>query len=105
MQTMLEHDIKNYTDIMADGYNSKFKIYSKAVVEGAPEIIHDFYMDYGTDYFSCIVIEWQPWCGPCEVQYGTTAAQCRYCTLYKDEMGYLNVSEPYPPDTLLHGST
>ncbi|KAL4897128.1 hypothetical protein BDV59DRAFT_85087 [Aspergillus ambiguus] len=62
-------------------------------------------MDHGTDYFSCIVSEWQPFCRTRHVQYGTSDPRCRYCTGYQDETGYLNVSEPCPPDTSLRGST
>ncbi|OQE36040.1 hypothetical protein PENCOP_c012G03701 [Penicillium coprophilum] len=104
MQTMLEDDIKNYTELLADGYDKKYKTYSKAVVEGVPTIIHDFYMDHGIDYFTCIVAEWQPMCAKCELQYGKTSPVCRYCAFF-DDIGFLNVSEPCPPDTSLRAST
>ncbi|KAL5362439.1 hypothetical protein BJX96DRAFT_177152 [Aspergillus floccosus] len=105
MLTMLKNDIQNYTDILADGYDNKFKTYSQAVVEGAPQIIRDFYMDHGVDYFSCIVAEFQPFCGTCHVDWGTSDPRCRYCTGDKEGTGYMNISEPCPPDTSLRGST
>ncbi|KAL4861058.1 hypothetical protein BDV12DRAFT_204408 [Aspergillus spectabilis] len=47
---MLESDIRNYTEILDDSYDKKFNTYSKAVVEGAPQFVHEFRMNNGTDY-------------------------------------------------------
>jgi hypothetical protein len=112
LSSMVAADVKNYTDMLANGYDDKFNTYSDAIVKSAPNIIRDFYMNNGNKYFSCIVTEAQ-WCCPlCERTYGDFAGygRCRYC---RDDLctssligSFLNVTGPCPPDfSLRSGQT
>ncbi|KAK3302801.1 uncharacterized protein B0T15DRAFT_562882 [Chaetomium strumarium] len=107
--SMLDADLKNYTHILANGYDGKFKTYADAVVQSAPNTIRDFYMHNGTKYFSCVVAEGQLCCSQCSDRYGDLPGhgQCRYCSgSLCQGMGYayLNVSEPCPPEFSLRAS-
>ncbi|KAL4860813.1 hypothetical protein BDV12DRAFT_204669 [Aspergillus spectabilis] len=102
---MLESDIRNYTEILDDSYDKKFNTYSKAVVEGAPQFVHEFRMNNGTDYFNCIAAGPVEFCSYCYKKYGPFSGfkECRYCTTDINAQGYINVTEPCPPDTSLNG--
>lgn len=67
---------QNFTDLMNDGYDKKFKVYSKAVSDSALSQVHDFINDHGNDYFTCEVVEFEMCCSQCS---GDKDTQCRYC--------------------------
>jgi hypothetical protein len=41
----------------ADGYDDKVKTYTDAVVQGSTTAVEEFMLDYGNEYFGCIVTE------------------------------------------------
>ncbi|KAF9894646.1 hypothetical protein FE257_006534 [Aspergillus nanangensis] len=113
----LDVAMKNYTDLMDDGYDGKFKTYAKAVAGNADKTVHDWIYDHGNDYFTCEVAE-DPvccsWCHDHEMDF----SNCRYCWTDGDctrdctglncgaggsgmtvpNARWVNVSEPCPPD-------
>lgn len=72
---LLKTSMDNYTDMMNNGYDDKFKTYAKAVADSALGQVHDFMDAHGNDYFTCEVVEIQTCCSYCE----GGADQCRYC--------------------------
>lgn len=123
--TLLTGAMKNYTDIMDNGYDEKFKIYAKAVAGNAGSSVHDFVYTNGTNYFSCQVMEITTCCSYCKRKDNQVATNdnCDYCwtggDCYKQCTGLdcghgngmqsvvskvINETEPCPPDYSKRGS-
>ncbi|KAL5358871.1 hypothetical protein BJX96DRAFT_173834 [Aspergillus floccosus] len=113
LATVLKAAKANYSDIMADDYDSKFDTYSKAVADSAPFQVSNFTNNNGNDYFQCTITEPRACCSVCS-RYFTN---CDYCD-EADEceiqiphglpyvtLRYQNYSEPCPPDMSLRGGT
>lgn len=60
-----------------DGYDKKFKVYSKAVAGSASKSVGDFMNMSGDEYFSCTVTEEAMCCEHCRSQQGLNP--CAYC--------------------------
>lgn len=129
LDATLDAAMKNYTEMMADHYDSKFQTYAKAVVDHASEAVSDFYNQHGNDYFTCVMSEFQICCSYCNEISPSEPDRCRYCFddgcyldkryaigghSQRDEVGgnpgtlkksYTNVSEPCPPDYSKRGYT
>jgi chitinase len=98
---LLTEATANFTDLMKEHYDSKFKVYSKAVSKSALSQVHDFMMDHGNDYFTCQVTEFQLCCGSCS----GGKSQCRYCfdgTCYKNYKRDLLAAEEESMNTALN---
>ncbi|KAL4996287.1 hypothetical protein BDV10DRAFT_187234 [Aspergillus recurvatus] len=77
LSAALSAAMKNYTDLMDNGYDKKFKIYADAVVENSGAAVHDFVYQNGTQYFTCQVYEPTVCCDLCG---GSSWADCEdYC--------------------------
>ncbi|KAJ5926897.1 killer toxin alpha/beta [Penicillium verrucosum] len=63
--------MKNYTDLMNDGYDAKFKIYADTVAENAGASVHDFVYQNGNKYFTCKVDEDTICCDQCHANKNT----------------------------------
>lgn len=48
MSNLLSEAHQNFTDLMDDGYDDKFKVYSKSVAASADKQVHDFLLAQGT---------------------------------------------------------
>lgn len=72
---LLKVSMDNYTDMMNNGYDDKFKTYAKAVAGSASGQVHDFMEAHGNDYFTCDVVEIQTCCSYCT----GGDDQCQYC--------------------------
>lgn len=68
---LLSDAMNNYTDLMDQHYDKKFKVYAKAVSNSADGQFHDFMMAHGNEYFTCEVMELSMCCGYCH--------DCKYC--------------------------
>lgn len=68
---LLKDAMDNYTSIMKDHYDDKFKTYAKAVSGSADSQFHDFMMKHGNEYFTCDVMEVSLCCSFCH--------NCKYC--------------------------
>jgi chitinase len=68
---LLKDAMDNYTSIMEQHYDDKFKTYAKAVSGSANNQFHDFMMKHGNDYFTCEVVELSMCCSYCH--------DCKYC--------------------------
>lgn len=49
--------MKNYTDLMDNRYDTKFKVYADTVTENAGASVHNFVYQNGNKYFTCKVDE------------------------------------------------
>jgi hypothetical protein len=68
---LLKDAMDNYTSLMSQHYDDKFKVYAKAVSGSANNQFHDFMMKLGNDYFTCEVMELSMCCSYCH--------DCKYC--------------------------
>ncbi|KAF2094641.1 killer toxin alpha/beta [Rhizodiscina lignyota] len=75
---VLSAAVKNYTDMMNDGYDGKFDTYSHAVADSAGSTVRDFVNNNGNKYFSCIISETAVCCDYCKGG-AHPADQCNYC--------------------------
>lgn len=73
---LLKVAMANYTELMSEHYDSKFKVYAKAVSGNALSEIHDFMMNHGNDYFTCEIVEIVMCCTYCK---GSGHENCEYC--------------------------
>ncbi|KAK9415412.1 putative chitinase [Seiridium unicorne] len=71
LKSLLDEAMDNYTAIMNDHYDDKFKVYAKAVAGSANGQFHDFMQEHGNDYFTCEVVEISMCCSYCH--------DCKYC--------------------------
>lgn len=78
LSNVLNTAIQNYTAMMKDGYDGKFKTFAKAVSDSAGNSVHDFVTHNGNKYFSCTVTETSVCCDYCK-DGAHPAAQCNYC--------------------------
>lgn len=74
----LKSALQNYTDLMEDGYDGKFKTYAQSVSDSADETLHDFVINNGDKYFTCIIPGASVCCDYCK-DGAHPADQCRYC--------------------------
>ncbi|KAH6603443.1 glycoside hydrolase family 18 [Trichoderma cornu-damae] len=110
---LLQTSIRNYTDIMSDGYDDKFDIYAESVVAQASLTLHKWVNTNGTNYFTCVVAETAVCCNVCR-RSQRRSTECDYCfsgdcyhlahsgdfgppTQIQNKKVY-NESEPCPPD-------
>jgi GH18 family chitinase len=70
--------VKNYADMMNNGYDRKFNTYSHAVADSAGQTVRDFVNDYGNQYFSCEISETSVCCDHCK-DGAEPSNQCNYC--------------------------
>lgn len=121
LSNLLTVAMNNYTDMINNGYDQKFKTYAQAVASNAASSVHDFIYKNGNKYFTCSVAEIATCCHYCKTQVGSDA-NCRYCwtggQCYKRCTGIdcgpgnweqpvskvFNESEPCPPDYSKRGS-
>jgi chitinase len=85
LSNTLDGAMKNYTDMMNNGYDGKFDTYSHAVADSAGNTVRDFVNQNGNKYFSCIISETTVCCDYCNGG-AHPANQCNYCftgTCYK----------------------
>lgn len=68
LQSMLEEATNRYNEIMADGYDHYFSVYSDYIVENAGAALYEFLKDSGNDYFDCDVWQEYPCCTSCEFE-------------------------------------
>jgi chitinase len=68
---LLKDAMDNYTSLMKQHYDDKFKTYAKAVSGSANNQFHDFMMKHGNEYFTCDVVELSMCCSYCH--------NCKYC--------------------------
>jgi hypothetical protein len=57
MHENFTESMKEYTDLINGGYDSKFDIYATAVAKGANSAVDGFMREHGNDYFTCVVTE------------------------------------------------
>lgn len=55
---MMQTSLGQYQDVLDDGYDHAFKTYSDYVKETSPEALHNFMVDHGDPYFTCVIEEW-----------------------------------------------
>jgi hypothetical protein len=131
LDVLLSDSLTKYKAIMANGYDHKFDVYSKAVVQGAEGQVIDFLNSKGNQYFTCSVTEMTMCCELCDRQYPgkDQSSQCKYCfqggckknpTMRRTIDGrdqpppppgavqtvnfrFQNVTEPCPPDLSARG--
>jgi chitinase len=116
LSDLLSDAMKNYTDLMDDGYDAKFKIYSDSIASNAAASVHDFVYQNGSDYFTCMVDEDLICCDQCNAS--PQSYNCDKCfkgdcytdceTLGCEQSGQIGkpkliykweqLSEPCPPD-------
>jgi chitinase len=114
LSNLLADALQNFTDLMANGYDSKFDVYAKSVAASADTQVHNFLQAQGNDYFTCVVTEFQMCCSQCE-ENSPGGSYCDYClsgSCYKNNKrgdynpqnnrqlitSWTNVTEPCPPD-------
>ena len=68
---LLKDAMDNYTSLMNQDYDDKFKTYAKAVSGSANSQFRDFMMEHGNGYFTCDVMELSMCCSYCH--------DCKYC--------------------------
>lgn len=119
---LLDASMKNYTDMVNNDYDEKFKVYANAVAGNADSAVHDWVYKHGNKYFTCVIPERSTCCSYCESQLkaGQAIGTCRYCWDGSDsdpcyrpceglECGHsnpghkpifkhINHTEPCPPD-------
>jgi hypothetical protein len=57
LNSLLKESLSNYTDMMANGYDGKFKTYAESVAAQAGTTLRDWINTNGTNYFTCTVTE------------------------------------------------
>ncbi|KAJ5081191.1 killer toxin alpha/beta [Penicillium angulare] len=116
LSTVLEGAMSNYTDLMNDGYDKKFKIYADSVSSNAGASVRDYVYKNGNKYFTCKVDEDLMCADQCEDKL-YNCDLCKYFTgsCYEscDTLGcemdhdygskktrrqWQTISEPCPPD-------
>lgn len=78
LSNVLGAALKNYTDMMQNGYDDKFNTYAKSVVDSASSQVNKFVTDNGNKYFSCIVAETSTCCDDCK-RNSQSDSYCDYC--------------------------
>lgn len=116
LSDLLSDAMTNYTNLMDEGYDGKFKIYADSVASNAAASVHDFVYENGTDYFTCKVDEDTICCSMCKES--PDSYNCDHCfegdcystceTLGCEQSGsfgkpklnykWQTISEPCPPD-------
>lgn len=81
LNNLLTETLTNYTDMMADGYDKKFKTYAGAVAGSAGKSLEDFVNGHGSDYFTCIISELSTCCSECK-NNAHSASYCDYCVSF-----------------------
>ncbi|KLU90375.1 hypothetical protein MAPG_09337 [Magnaporthiopsis poae ATCC 64411] len=71
--------MKDYDDLIKDGYRKKFDTYAQAVVESGPNAVRTFMYGNGSNYFQCTVKEPIHCCKWCHYYYNPEHGECRYC--------------------------
>lgn len=103
---ILHRELKNatdtYNDIMHDGYDKYFGIYSNYIHDNAWESLYNYMLDHGKEYFSCNVMEQFACCAGCDFEE-VSCAHCKEppCIVNYPNGGYRdwgNFSETCPPD-------
>ncbi|KAJ5274037.1 killer toxin alpha/beta [Penicillium angulare] len=116
LSTVLSDAMSNYTDLMNDGYDKKFKIYADSVSSNAGASVHDYVYKNGNKYFTCKVDEDLMCADKCSDKL-YNCDLCKYftgsCTESCDSLGcemdhefgqkktrrqWQTISEPCPPD-------
>lgn len=113
LNSLLKESISNYTDMMANGYDNKFKTYAESVAAQADNTLRDWVNTNGTNYFTCIVAETAICCDACKHNQ-RRSSECDYCfkdgcyhSVHSGDFGpptkqlriqVYNESEPCPPD-------
>ena len=75
LSQLFSASLKNYTDMVNNGYDKKFKTYAKAVSDGASKTVYNWITTNGSYAFNCIVAEASFCCGTCSKNNN----QCKYC--------------------------
>lgn len=87
LQKNLQTSLDRYNAIMADHYDNKFNTFADAVVNSAPKQVHDFMLQHGNEYFTCVVTELQFCCSDsCQSVGNDPNGPCRYCYQGKCDM-------------------
>ena len=95
--------LEKYNDIMDDGYDKYFGIYSDYIVSNAGPSLQKYLLDHGKDYFTCKITEEYGCCNSCDDEQ-VSCNHCKEGPCVVD--GYPNggwrewgnFSEPCPPD-------
>ncbi|KAK3317910.1 killer toxin alpha/beta [Apodospora peruviana] len=115
MANILTNSMKEYDDLMADGYDRKFNTYADAVVKSGKRAVRDWMYAHGNDYFTCDVVEPISCCKWCQSIHRPEHGECRYCdnkycngwdtvcenpevNCPEQKTGWFNVTGPCPPD-------
>ncbi|KAK7432202.1 hypothetical protein QQZ08_001147 [Neonectria magnoliae] len=98
---MLRDSLARYDEIMADGYDKYFGIYSDYLVDNAWSALRNYLLAHGDEYFTCKITEETACCNTCDFEH----ISCNWCTdpckidsAYDDGHGWANTSQPCPPD-------
>ncbi len=107
MLNLLQASLSKYDDLMSDGYDHKFSVYSQEMVYQAGDALANRCTSHGPDYFDCTVTEKATCCSGCARLH--PQSQCLYCEYgdacvpdgpfsSEEKFAYENKSEPCPPD-------
>ncbi|KAL4903811.1 hypothetical protein BDW74DRAFT_185906 [Aspergillus multicolor] len=90
-QTTLDKALENYTSIVDDGYDAKFKVYNRYISELIPEELKSYMAANASRYFTCTREKNIVCCDDCP------SAACGTCTPGSDCVpGYANVTIACP---------
>ncbi|KAF7550314.1 hypothetical protein G7Z17_g5812 [Cylindrodendrum hubeiense] len=98
---LLKDTLDRYDEIMADGYDHYFNVYSEYVVGNAYSVLQNYMLDHGDEFFDCKITEEYTCCNTCkfeDISCQWCAEECDIDSPYDDGHGWGNFSEPCPPD-------
>jgi len=67
---ILDSTLHDYNEILKQGYDDKFQVYSKYIKELVPNQLDDYMMNHASDHFSCTQTVYKKCCKECTSAYG-----------------------------------
>ncbi|EHK17714.1 glycoside hydrolase family 18 protein [Trichoderma virens Gv29-8] len=99
LNNLLKQSLSNYTDMLSNGYDDKFKVYSKSVADQAGSTLRDWITTNGTNYYTCEVAEAAICCDSCK-RNQRRPSECDYC-FDDDCFHYVHSGDFGPPTPVL----
>lgn len=97
----LEDLNEQYERLLDDNYDHFFDVYADHIVSDSREVLNDFMLNHGDEYFTCKIWQRYPCCTGCE----TNGFDCRGCldpceieSGYDDGIRFKLRDQPCPPD-------